>query len=74
MENLCGLYDRLNSEIVVIGKSVTVFNQVVMVSRFARSGNTIFFSVQEKPHYVRRKARQNAYFTVPQTDTGGQVE
>ena len=45
-----------------------------MESRLAIGDDLISFSFQETPHYVRRKARQNAYFSVPQTDTGGLVE
>jgi hypothetical protein len=45
-----------------------------MGSLFERINNMIAFSFRETPHCVRRKARQNVYFTVPHTDTGGLVE
>ncbi len=58
----------------MIGKSVVVVNRAVIESSLARGDDLIFFSVQEKLHYANRKVWQNAYVTVPQTDTGGLVE
>ena len=45
-----------------------------MESSLATGDDLNPFSFQEKPHYGRRKTCQNAYFSVPQTDTGGRVE
>ena len=58
----------------MIGKSVVVFNRAVIESFLAIGDDLIRFSSQEKPHYDGRKACQNTYSSVPQTDTGGLVE
>ena len=58
----------------MIGKSVVVFNRAVIESFLVTGDNLIRFSFPEKPHYDSRKACQNTYFSVPQTDTGGLVE
>lgn len=42
----------LSSKIVMIGKSVVVFNWAVMESFLAIRDNLVHFSYQEKPHYV----------------------
>jgi hypothetical protein len=46
----------------------------MMESSLVTGNDLIAFSFQETPHYDYRKVCQNTYFTVPQTDTGGQVE
>jgi hypothetical protein len=46
----------------------------MMESCLETGDDSISFSFQEKPHYLRRKASENAYFSVPKTDTGGLVE
>ena len=57
------------------GKSVIVFNQTVMVSRFVKEAAIRYLSASKKSLIVVPIYRdQNIYFTVPQTDTGGQVE
>lgn len=63
-----------SNKIVVIGKSVIVVNRVVIESSLVIGDDLIGFSFQEKLHYDGRKACQNTYFSVPQTDTGGLVE
>ena len=74
VENSSPLRRGQSSKIVVIGKSVIVVNRAVIESFLVIGDDLIRFSFQEKPHYDGRKVCQNAYFSVPQTDTGGLVE
>ena len=50
LEESCPALRGPSSKIVVIGKSVTMFNQAVSESFVARQNNMISFSFQETPH------------------------